>query len=35
MLRISRHALFILLLGILLLPQLAAAGHPGQSFNPW
>lgn len=34
MLRISRHALFILLLGILLLPQLAAAAPQGAPANP-
>ena len=34
MLRISRHALFILLLGILLLPQLAAAAPQGTPANP-
>ena len=34
MLRISRHALLILLLGILLLPQLAAAAPQAASANP-
>lgn len=34
MLRISRHALFILLLGILLLPQLVAAAPQGTPANP-
>lgn len=34
MLRISRHALFILLLGVLLLPQLAAAAPQGVPANP-
>lgn len=34
MLRISRHALLILLLGILLLPQLAAAAPQAAPANP-
>lgn len=34
MLRISRHALFILLLGVLLLPQLAAAAPQDVPANP-
>lgn len=34
MLRISRHALFVLLLGVLLLPQLAAAAPQDVPANP-